>query len=38
MGEVVPKCGAGAHQDRRAGESDESRSHASLHGQSSLRL
>ena len=38
MGEVVPVCGAGAHQDHRPGESDESRSRASLHGQLSLRL
>ena len=37
MGAVVPRCVAGAHQDHRPGESDESRSRASLHGQSSLR-
>lgn len=38
MGEMVPRCGAGAHQDRHPGESDESMFRACLHDQSSLRL
>ena len=38
MAEVVPRCGAGAHQDHHSGESDELRSRACLHGQSSGRV
>ena len=35
MGEVVPRCGAGAHQDHRLGEIDELCCRASLRGWSS---
>lgn len=31
MGEVVPRCGGGVHQDRHPGESDESMAPGDVH-------